>query len=183
MEFQEKLFQSKNGNKYLLRSPREEDAGIMLEYLKKTAWETEHGLSYPEEMDMSIGEEADFIKHFLLDERSMMISVFDGDKLVGGASLSCVGEKQKIRHRASIGIALLKEVWGQGIGRALMMELISFAKKAGYAQIELEVAADNVSAVGLYESLGFVTYGRRPDFFRLRAGSYVDGILMALACN
>ncbi|NBJ92460.1 GNAT family N-acetyltransferase [Parablautia muri] len=183
MEFQEKAFQSKNGNQYLLRSPREEDAGIMLAYLKKTAQETERGLSYPEEMDMSIEEEADFIKHFLEDERSMMISVYDDDKLVGGASLSSVGEKQKIRHRASIGIALLKDVWGQGIGRSLMTELLSFAKEAGYVQIELEVVADNVSAIGLYESLGFVTYGRRPNFFRLKDGNYVEGILMVLACN
>ncbi len=178
MKFQEKEFISKKGNRYLLRSPEEKDAEIMLEYLKETARETEHGLSYPEEMDMTIEEEMEFLKHFAEDEKSMMISVFDGGRLVGGASLTCVGEKRKIRHRGTLGIALLREVWGQGIGRALMRGLIDFAGKAGYVQIELEVVADNTPAINLYESLGFTTYGRRPKFFRLKDGSYVDGILM-----
>ena len=40
----------------------------------------------------------------------------------------------------------------------------------GYLQIELEVVAENASAVRLYESVGFQEYGRNPRGFRARSG-------------
>ena len=42
-----------------------------------------------------------------------------------------------------------QEYWGLGIGRALTEACIEYAKRAGYAQLELEVVAENSSAIGL----------------------------------
>ena len=53
---------------------------------------------------------------------------------------------------------------------AQMPKFRECAKQAGYLQIELEVVAENASAVRLYESVGFQEYGRNPRGFRARSG-------------
>mgnify|MGYP004701593475 CR=1 FL=1 len=84
-----------------------------------------------------------------------------------------------IRHRAEFGIAIEKAYWGRGIGKALMLACIECAKKVGYLQLELEVVADNASAVRLYESVGFREFGRNPRGFRAKHG-WQELILMRL---
>lgn len=180
MRFHEEIFIGKDGKPYTLRSPTAADAAQMIAYLKATASETEHGLSYPEEMDFSIEDEENFINNAAANAGSMMITVFDGDSLVGNASLGCVFDKKKTKHRAEFGIAILKSHWGLGLGQKLVSELIAAAKQAGYEQLELEVVATNISAINLYKKLGFNVYGERPNSFKLKSGAYSNELLMVL---
>ena len=180
MLYQQEQFIGKNGKVYTLRSPDLGDAAQMIDYLKTTAAETEHGLSYPEEMDFSVADEEAFIANANAGAGSMMISVFDGARLVGNASLMGVLGKKKTLHRAEFGIAILKRDWGQGLGRKLVSELIRAATQAGYEQLELEVVATNTAAIGLYQSLGFRVYGERPNSFKLKSGGYSNELLMVL---
>lgn len=83
-------------------------------------------------------------------------------------------------HRAEFGISILKEYWGLGIGRALMEACIHCAKTAGYAQLELEVVAENARAIFMYQTAGFVEYGRNPKGFRSRNAGYQELISMRL---
>ena len=71
---------------------------------------------------------------------------------------------------------------GQGgkIGRALTEACLECAKKAGYLQIELEVVAENRAALALYQSVGFVEYGRNPKGFLSRQNGWQTLILMRL---
>ena len=55
---------------------------------------------------------------------------------------------------------------------------IQLAKQAGYLQLELEAVADNERALGLYESEGFVEYGRNPKGFRSRFTGWQALVLM-----
>jgi ribosomal protein S18 acetylase RimI-like enzyme len=88
--------------------------------------------------------------------------------------------KEKVKHRAEFGISVDKAYWGLGIGRALTEACIECAKEAGYAQLELEVVAENRSALTLYESVGFVEYGRNPKGFRSRLTGWQELVLMRL---
>ena len=54
------------------------------------------------------------------------------------------------------------------------------AKEAGYAQLELDVAAQNERAITLYESEGFAQYGRNPKGFRSRYSGWQELVLMRL---
>jgi len=180
MLFPKEEFVGKNGICYTLRSPETADAEKMLEYLKATAEETEYGLSYPEEMLFSVKDEEDFIIRYAEDKGSVMISAFEGERLVGNASLSCVMDKKKTRHRASFGMAIRKSDWGQGLGKKILCGLIAFAKQAGYETIELEVASGNTAAIGLYKSLGFAVYGERARSLKRKDGTYYDELLMML---
>lgn len=57
---------------------------------------------------------------------------------------------------------------------------IKCAEEAGYAQLELNVVADNQSAIRLYKKMGFVEYGRNPKGFRSRRSGYQELIYMRL---
>jgi ribosomal-protein-alanine N-acetyltransferase len=47
----------------------------------------------------------------------------------------------------------------------------AFARASGAASLFLEVADDNVAALALYERLGFVTVGMRPNYYARGATS------------
>lgn len=67
-----------------------------------------------------------------------------------------------LAHRAQFGIGLRRDWRGRGLGRQLAEMVIRQAGRDGrIARLDLEVRADNLPAIRLYESLGFVTEGRR----------------------
>ena len=79
-----------------------------------------------------------------------------------------------------MGISVLKEFWGLGLGKALMNACIQSAKKAGYKQLELNVVAENERAVALYKSFGFVEFGRNPKGFNSRTSGFQELVYMLL---
>ena len=66
------------------------------------------------------------------------------------------------------------------MGRALTRACIACAKRAGYAQLELDVVADNERAAALYRSEGFVVYGTNPRGFYSRLTGWQPLTLMRL---
>ena len=91
-----------------------------------------------------------------------------------------IGERFKVRHRASLGIAVVQEYWNTGLGTVLINGAIDLARKAGYEQLELGVFSDS-SALHLYQKLGFQEVGRMPNAFKLPDGSYAEEIMMVLS--
>lgn len=178
MIFNMKTVILKNGEICVLRSPQAEDAEEMLEYLKKTAAETDFLLRYPEEVVMTIEEEVNFINFLREAPRGLLICAFINNKLVGTAHLMAIGERFKISHRASFGIAVLKEAWHIGIGNALITEMLKIAGDIGFELVELEVASPNHNAIELYKKFGFKIYGTRENGFKFKDGTYCDEHLM-----
>jgi len=62
-------------------------------------------------------------------------------------------------HCGSLGIGLLPEFRGKGIGRQLMQRAIEAAFVFGLTRIELAVRERNANAIALYKSLGFEVEG------------------------
>jgi ribosomal protein S18 acetylase RimI-like enzyme len=52
---------------------------------------------------------------------------------------------------------------GEGLGRALLEEVIVVARAAGADRIELNTSEDDLAARGLYERFGFTNREGRPD--------------------
>lgn len=178
MIFKEKTISLKNGETCVLRSPEVEDAEAMLNYLRKTTAETDYLLRYPEEVTMTIEDEINYIKHVREAPRGVMICAFIGNKLVGNTHLMPVGEVYKISHRATFGIAVLKEAWNLGLGSTLITEILKVAGEAGFELVELEVAGPNHKAIELYKKFGFKIYGTREKGFKFKDGTYCDENLM-----
>ena len=178
MILEEKIITLKSGKTCVLRSPKASDAEEMLEYLKKTAVETNFLLRYPEEVIMTIEEERSFLDSIRENPRGLMICAFIEDKLAGTTNISGIGERYKISHRATFGIAVLKEAWNLGIASALINEILQFAKDRWFELVELEVASPNHNAINLYKKFGFKIYGTRENGFKFKDGTYCDEHLM-----
>lgn len=82
-------------------------------------------------------------------------------------------------HVGSLGMAVRRDVQGQGIGKLLLAAAIDLADDwYNVRRLELEVYTDNTPAVRLYQSFGFEVEGTmRAYAFRL--GEYVDAYAMA----
>ncbi|MFO7690411.1 MAG: ribosomal protein S18-alanine N-acetyltransferase [Cryobacterium sp.] len=74
-------------------------------------------------------------------------------------------------------IAVSETARGRGLGRTLMLSLISEARKRGARDVFLEVRADNPGAQRLYLSLGFEQVGVRTGYYQ---PDNVDALVMRL---
>ena len=170
----------KDGRACTLRNGTASDGQALLDVFNLTHEQTDYLLTYPGEHSYTAQQEADFLKEKTdsADEIELLAEL-DG-VIVGSAGIGCVGRREKTRHRAEFGISVDKAYWALDIGLALTEACIECGKKAGYAQRELEVVAENRSAIGLYESVGFVEYGRNPKGFRSRLTGWQEVVLMRL---
>ena len=72
---------------------------------------------------------------------------------------------QSLEEAEITNIAVKRELRGQGIGRKLLMELMRLGKERGAFAYTLEVRVSNQAAIHLYESLGFISFGIRKNFY------------------
>ena len=170
----------KDGRQCRLRNGVERDGAVVLEVFLCSHEQTDYLRTYPDEGGMTDEDEGRYLqeKTESADEIEIVAEI-DG-QIVGSAGIERVGAFEKVRHRAEFGVSVLRAYWGLGIGRALTEACIACAKEAGYAQLELDVVAENERAVALYQSLGFVEFGRNPRGFRSRFSGWQELVLMRL---
>ena len=53
----------------------------------------------------------------------------------------------------------------QGVGTALVRELVTYCQKHSFAFLTLEVRESNLPAIRLYSSFGFVKAGERKNYY------------------
>ena len=127
----------------------------------------------------SLDEVEAFIKK--IDETpnsASLVALTDG-RVIGFLDLHGSGHEQ-MRHSVGFGIRIAESYRGLGVGKALMTEMLSYAKSIGWIKrIELQVFEGNAPAIRLYESFGFEEEGRRRSAAMIK-GRPVDVILMSL---
>ena len=179
MKYEQKII-LKNGKEALIRNGDKADGAAVYEVFNLTHAETDYLLSYPDENSYDQEQEAHFLEEKTNSpNETELMAIVDG-KLAGTAGIEAVGNKYKVKHRAEFGISILKEYWGLGLGRALTEACIKCAKDAGYDQLELNVVAENDTALSLYRSLGFEEFGRNPAGFNSRISGYQELVYMML---
>ena len=156
----------KDGRECVIRHGTPEDAQAALDCFLLTHDETDFLSSRPGETSLTAEKEARFLlERAESPDEAELAAVVDG-RIVGLAGVDRISPREKLRHRANFGISIERAYWGLGIGREMLRACIECAERAGYAQLELEVVADNRRALALYESEGFTEYGRNPMGFR-----------------
>ena len=87
--------------------------------------------------------------------------------------------KVRDRHSAAIAIAVHPDSHGKGVGKSLMSEALNQADNwLNLVRVELEVHSDNLSAVSLYEKVGFEVEGTK-RLSTFKNGRYIDMLLMS----
>ncbi len=168
-------FTLKDGRKALIRNPRDEDIEGMLDYLYVSSGETEFILRYPEECGKYTpeGEKALFDRVNASDHEAMLVCLVEG-RIAGNCNIVW-SNGIKVRHRASVAIALLREYWNQGIGTRMFQELIRIAEtNENILQMELDFVEGHSRARALYEKMGFRITGVRPNAIRLKDGALLN---------
>jgi ribosomal protein S18 acetylase RimI-like enzyme len=96
------------------------------------------------------------------------VGIFDDTQLVAIAGLARQ-TRVKTQHKADIfGVYVLPEYRGRGWSRQMMQAIIEYARQMpGLEVLLLTVTEGNSTALRLYSSLGFLTYGTEPDALRV----------------
>ncbi len=160
-----------------IKEAQPEDAGKILEYVKFIGSESNNMTFGPEGMPMTVEEEEAYIKAMHDDSKSVFYLAWDNGKIVGDSSLHSL--PRRMSHRATMGLAVRKDYWNQGIGSTLFQKLINYAKDHGIEMLNLEVRSDNLAAIHLYEKFGFRQIGVSPAYCKIGEED-VDFILMYL---
>ena len=87
-------------------------------------------------------------------------------------------ERETRAHCGTLGMGLLPDWRGQGIGRRLIETAIADAWRRGFKRIELTVNDGNERALRLYRAVGFVVEGRGRQAARF-GEEYLDVFAMA----
>jgi ribosomal-protein-alanine N-acetyltransferase len=92
----------------------------------------------------------------------------------GGFALS----RQVLDEAELLTVAVLPKARGAGLGRLILKTHFARIAAQGVRTIFLEVAEDNVSAVGLYRRFGFEEVGRRAGYYARRGGAPATALVM-----
>ena len=101
--------------------------------------------------------------------------LLDGAKIIGYALMMMVLDEAHL-----LNLSVAKAYQKQGLGRMLLEHMIAIAKKHDAANMFLEVRPSNISAIALYENIGFNEMAVRRGYYPAHNGRE-DAVLMGLA--
>ncbi len=136
-----------------------------------------HGTGTFEEVPPSSEEMGERFEK-IVDSGGSFIVATDATGLLGYAYFIQLSVRSAYRFTAEDSIYVREDVRGQGVGKALVSQLIHDAEKAGFRQMIAVIGdSENTGSIGVHTSLGF----QRAGCLRasgLKFGRWVDTVYM-----
>jgi RimJ/RimL family protein N-acetyltransferase len=170
----------KNGKEVCIRSPMTEDTSKVAEYSKKIFEDDRFFLTTAEEARErhTVEKVQDYIQKVCADPNQVMIVTEVDSCIVSMSHIECGGNK-RTRHVGQMGLSILPNWRGIGLGTAILQAMIDWAAANPVIEkLTLGVWAANKTAIGLYEKMGFVEEGRKVREVKFADGSYDDMVCM-----
>lgn len=169
-----------DGEEYVFREPVPGEARKYMVFINSFVGEPMSGLLINKRVTLK--EEEAWLKGRLADVRArnvVMLTVERDGKILGNCDMSRMPWKHA--HRAMLGIGLVKEARGKGIGEALMRRTLELAAKRmrGIESVDLSAFDYNDRALSLYRKVGFREYARIPRSAK-EGAEYIDEVLLRL---
>lgn len=101
--------------------------------------------------------------------------LLDGEKIIGYSLMMLVLDEAHL-----LNLSVAKAYQKQGLGRLLLEHMIAIARKHHALNMFLEVRPSNISAIALYENIGFNEMAVRRGYYPAHNGRE-DAVLMGLA--
>jgi len=168
-------FISKKGRKIEIRDIQEKDYVELKNFINSLVMENVFILK-----NVTIDDEGELsyvrkcIDEVKRKERVHLIAVYK-NKIIGVAEIKKKRFKEK--HVGVLGVSVRKNFRNEGIGKALMKEIIKRSKGIGIKLIVLDLFKVNKTAFILYKKLGFKKYGELPKALKHK-GKYMSMVLM-----
>lgn len=162
-----------------LREAIPKDAEELLEVMNTLDKETPYLLVNQQSLKLRPTDMADQIDYIYEQDNQLILLAYNHDELIGVATV--MGEMdQPLKHIGEIGISILQEYWGYGLGTIMLEEIIFWAQEAKVIKrLEIKVQERNSRALHLYQKLGFETEGIIRRGFLSEDNEYLDIRLMS----
>ena len=110
-----------------------------------------------------------FLEMISKEDARYYVAEKDG-KILGGCGVLMIAGEGNITN-----VVIAPEARNQGIGTAMLRHLMAEGDQEGLTAYTLEVRISNVAAIHVYEKLGFLSEGIRPNFYEKPAE---DAVIM-----
>ena len=146
-----------------LREAIPDDAADLLQISRQIAKETDFLIM--DEVGLGLSEDMLSLQlaNLYESENNLLLLAFADEQIVGMASVKAASE-YTVSHIGEIGISVLKEFWGIGLGTALLDEVIYWR---------------NERAIRLYQKFGFKTEATMVRGARDAQGDFLDVLLLS----
>lgn len=176
--FSPRQFTSKTGEPFTIRSAHPDDTTNVIAYMQAVTRESDFLLIEPDEFTPTEDEERQWIQDHI-DGPGKICLVADASGIVVG-TLGCEnGQRRRVAHCGTFGMAVLKDWRGQGVGTAMLRCFLEWAEASPVIEkVGIGVLASNEPAIRLYQKFGFTEEGRQPKEIKIGPEQYHDVILM-----
>lgn len=148
--------------KYIIRHFRESEYPLLEDFLYEAIFIPE-GVEPPPRDIVSKPELQVYVEDFGSRKGDLALCVVADGKIVGAVWGRIMKDYGHIDDETpSLAISLYKDCRGQGIGTALMKDVIEAYREAGYKRLSLAVQKANY-AVKMYEKVGFKTVSENDE--------------------
>ena len=169
----------KNGEVLTIREAQSTDAQSIIDHKVLVGDETDFLTFSGSEVSSELSLELDKIDRYAKSYNQIYLVSFIGEQLVGVSDISS-SYKPRLRHLGELGISVIKEHWGKGIGKTILQYMIDWSYQSGVIRkLNLFVQLENTRAIQIYEQLGFEKEGiqKRALFVN---NTFEDGMHMGL---
>jgi RimJ/RimL family protein N-acetyltransferase len=164
-------------NDYSIRPAEPEDAQALYDFGETLLAESSFLLRSPGERARSTDEMKFVIERFKELPNHFLLNAWCGASVVG-EGIVMGGEFIRNRRTGTIGLGILQDHGGKGLGRAFLAQLEKFGVGLPLHRLELTVMANNERAQKLYAAAGYIVEGTKRDSLFIDE-AYVDEIIMA----
>lgn len=118
-----------------------------------------------------------FVSGLIMDNDIQVYAMHD-NTVIGWCDITRK-KRDVFSHTGSLGMGIIKQYRGMGLGARMMEEVIRQAKANGLEKICLEVYSHNTAGIALYKKFGFVQEGIKRKEVKMD-GKYFDNVVMGL---
>lgn len=142
----------------IIRVAETMDAKAILGLLRHFEKDTPYVIVGSQESNRTVEQQINLINKYNESANSIMLLAESDDQIVGMATVAVI-DNDRQGHVAEIGVSIIQEYWGYGIGSILTEEIIEFANHTDLEVLTLEVVTENKRAINLYQKFGFNIVG------------------------
>ena len=163
---------NENSSAYIIRTIEASDAKAFIDLQEEIFHESEFMYNAPSELELTVQQlRKDLSSWKKLKNRTILLCILDGT--FAGYAIIHGYKHSRVKHVASVHLAVKTEHHRQGIGQTLMEEVEIWSKERAITKLELSVMAHNVSALQLFEKIGFQHEGKRLQSIMLN-NTFID---------